>query len=62
MRPKSILKKGGLLTQMTYSNYMGRGNVAIKSDLERKGVRFEVRVKIHEFEKYLEDASDNGGD
>jgi hypothetical protein len=31
----------------------------MKNDLERKGVRFEVRVKIHEFEKYLEDVSDN---
>lgn len=25
--------------------------------MEKKNVKFETRVKIHEFEKYLEDAS-----
>jgi len=25
-------------------------------------VRFEVRIKIHEFEKYLDEMSDGGGD
>jgi hypothetical protein len=27
---------------------------------EKKQVRFQVRVKIHEFEKYLEEMSDPG--
>jgi len=30
--------------------------------LEKKNVRFEGRVKIHEFEKYLDDIDDYGQD
>ena len=40
---------------------MGQKNVP-KPDAERRNVRFEIRVKIHEFEKYLEDAEDYGGE
>lgn len=41
---------------------MGQRNTALTPDPDRKHVKFEVRVKIHEFEKYLEDVSDVGGE
>lgn len=39
---------------MGYRN--GRQDLSLP---ERKNVRFEVRVKIHEFEKYLDNMDDN---
>lgn len=51
-RPKSILKKGNNPVLTVYKNRPDN------SMPERRNVKFEPRVKIHEFEKYLDQMSE----